>query len=64
MSSGLNIIVGMAAVTVGSGITQIILKSLGKVEESLMTDFVTKCLLVVTSCTTFASAVKAIITLI
>lgn len=64
LGSELTIIVGMAAVTVGSSIAQIILKSLGKVDESQMMDFVTKCLLVVTACTTFAGAVKAIISLI
>lgn len=64
MTTELTIVIGMAVVTVGSGVSQIILKSLGKIDESQMMDFATKCLLVVTACTAFASAIKAIISLI
>lgn len=61
MNIELKIIVGMAALTVASGIAQIILKSLGKIDESQMMDFTTKCLLVATACTAFGTAIKAIV---
>lgn len=64
MGTELTIVVGMAVVTVGSGVSQLILRSLGKIDESQIMDFATKCLLVVTACTAFASAIKAVLGLI
>lgn len=62
--SSLTIVVGMAVTTAGSAVSQIILKSLGKIDEAQIMDFVTKCLLIVTACTSFTSAIKAILSLV
>lgn len=57
------IIIGMAGVTVASATTQMILKALGKKDESAILDFTTKCLLVGTAAASFASVAKALISI-
>ena len=57
---GTGIIIGMASATVASAVMQKIFTSVGKSDEAQMLDFATKCGLVVTAVTVFASVVKAI----
>lgn len=57
------IIIGMASATVASATIQIILKALGKKDESAILDFTTKCLLVGTAATSFAAVTKSLLTI-
>lgn len=57
------IIIGMATTTAVSATVQLILRSLGKFDESLIVDFSTKCLLVATATASFASVIKALKTM-
>ncbi|HHX70872.1 MAG TPA: hypothetical protein GX708_22825 [Gallicola sp.] len=54
------LIIGMAVATIGSGVTQKIFSSLGKMDEAQYLDLATKCGLAVTSLTAFAKVIQAL----
>lgn len=58
-----SIIVGMAGTTVASATVQIILRALGKRDESAILDFTTKCLMIGTAAAAFAAVAKALLTI-
>lgn len=55
------IILGMAGLTVVSATAQMILRALGKRDESILLDFTTKCLMIATGATAFTSVAKALL---
>jgi hypothetical protein len=60
---GTGIIIGMAGLTVASAITQKILSSVGKMDESSMVDLATKSGLACTALAIFVKFIKVVATL-
>lgn len=58
------IVIGMAATTTISAVVQMVLRALGKRDETILLDFTTKCLIVTTATATFGTFLKALTTII
>lgn len=63
MNSGVVLIIGMASLTVASGITEKILNSVGKMDAAQYMDISSKSLLALTALTSFVKFIQALKTL-